>query len=154
MTNITDVREEIFKTNNTQRIIVRMRKHSETLTSQEIRDSANSVVHEIFPDWELDSRVLFVAIEVWSDYTFLAIDINHHDYNFDTAHRSTAIFPVFVLTKKRRRGWQLMRWPVGDKMLAENLAHLHNVHGFDTPTPFLETHITQTVHANPRWLQE
>ena len=154
MANISEIREEIFKNNNTQRIIVKMRKHSENLTSQEIRDSAYNVVHEIFPDWEQDSRVLFLAIEVWSDHTYLAIDINHHNYNFDTAHQSTAVFPVFVLSKKRRRGWKLVRWPLGEMMLTKKLAYLHNVHGFDTPTPFLESHISGTVHANPRWLYE
>lgn len=154
MANISEIREEIFNNNKTKRIIIRMRKHSANLTSQEIRDSAYSVANEIFPDWEHDSRVLFLAIEFWSDHTFLAIDINHHDYNFDTAHRSTTILPVFVLSKKRRTGWKLVRWPVGDKMLVEHLAHLHNVHGFDTPTPFLESHILGTAHANPRWLYE
>ena len=154
MASISEIREEIFKNNNTQGIIVRMRKHSENLASQEIRDSVYRVVHDIFPDWEHDSRVLFVAIEVWSDHTYLAIDTNHHNYNFDTANQPTAIFPVFVLSKKRRTDWQLVRWPVGDKMLTEKLAYFHNVHGFDTATPFLESHISQTVRSNPRWLYE
>ena len=152
MTSISDIREEIFKNSKTQRIVIKVHMHTDSLDSQEIRDSAYRVVDEVFPDWEHDSRILFLAIEIWSDRTYMAIDINHHDYKFDTAHKSTAIFPVFVLGKHRKRGWKIVRWPQGDELIAEKLAYLHNANGFDVATPFFENHNSRIIHANPREL--
>ena len=74
-------------------------------------------VNEIFPDWEHDSRILFLAIEM-----------NHHDYSLDTAHTNKTILPVFILTKRRRDVW---RRPQEDTSIAEELADLHNSNGFD-----------------------
>lgn len=148
MANVSDIRKEIFKNSEAQRIVIKV--HTQNLDSQEIRKSAYSFVDGIFPDWEHDNRILFLAIEVWGDRTFMAIDINNFDYNFDTAHKSTTVLPVFVLSKKREN-WNLIRWPKEDKSLAEKLAYLHNANGFDR-TPFLENHNSRVVHANPRVL--
>jgi hypothetical protein len=88
-----------------KRIFIRVK--TESLVSQDYRASANRVVSEGFPDWENDPRVLFVAIDVWSERTFIVIDINHHDYDFGTAHKAKTVFPVFVLRQygKSRTGF-------------------------------------------------
>lgn len=44
-----------------------------------------------------------LAIEVWSDRLFLAIDTNNHEYDFNITHKSAAVFPVFVLGKHGKR---------------------------------------------------
>ncbi|PLB55825.1 hypothetical protein P170DRAFT_506337 [Aspergillus steynii IBT 23096] len=122
MTSLSDIRNEILSDDIPKRLVI---KHP-------------------------DSRVLFLAIDVWSERAFLVIDINHHDYDFDTAHKDTAVFPVCVLRQRGRgRDWVLIRWPREDEPLAAMLADLHNVNGSD-PIPFLEDHTSRLVHASPR----
>ncbi|CRL30799.1 unnamed protein product [Penicillium camemberti] len=148
MASLSDIRKEILEIDIPKRIVIRLKTGS--LDSQDYRASANRVVSEVFPDWESDSRILFLVIDVWSERTFIVIDINHHDYDFWTAHKAKTVLPVFVLRQHgKRRDWVLIRWPQGDEPLGAQLADLHNVNGFDA-TPFLENHNSRIVHANPR----
>jgi hypothetical protein len=80
----------------------------------------------------------------------MAIDVNSHEYNFDTAHKNTTVIPVYVLWQHRRRGWVIVRWSQEDEPLAAKLADLYNVNSFDATTPFLENYNARIVHANPR----
>lgn len=149
ITNLSDIRREIFKTPSTKRIVIRV--HTGSLDPQDYRTSASRVVNEVFPDWEYDSRILFLAIEIWGDRAFMAIDINNHDYDFLTAHKTKTVFPVYVLREfRKRKGWALVRWPMEDGLLATKLAYLHNVNGFGVATSFLEDHHTCIVHDNIR----
>lgn len=152
--SLSDIRDEIFKNSMAQRIIIKVQ--TKILDSQDYRGSAYRVVSEIFPGWERDSRILFLAIEIWGERVFLAIDINHHDYNFKTAHKSTTILPVSVLREHRRsgRGWNLIRWPQEDRPIAKTVADLHNANGFDVQTPFLANHNSPVIYSNPRHLSE
>jgi hypothetical protein len=148
MANPTEIREEIFGNNIAKRIVIKVR--TKGLDPQNYRASASTIVSEIFPGWETDPRVLFLAIDVWSERTFIVIDINHFDYDFGTAHKIITIFPVYVLRHTNSRGWTLIRWQAEDASLGEKLAYLHNANGFDATTPFLEDHNSRIVHANPR----
>lgn len=150
--DLAAIREEIFKNGNAKRILIRIK--TKRLDSRDYRTSVYSLVSEIFPNWEHDHRILFLAIEVWSERTFIAIDINDKDYDFATAHETKTIFPVYVLRQlKRRQDWALIRWPREDGHLSERLAHLHNVNGWDATTPFLVNHNELDTYANPRWLR-
>ncbi|CAG8165422.1 unnamed protein product [Penicillium salamii] len=148
MANLPDIRREILEDDIAKRIVLKLK--TESLDSQDYRTSANRVVSEIFPDWETDPRIRFLVIDVWSERTFIVIDINYHDYDFNTAHKDKTILPVFVLRQHgRRKDWVLIRWPKEDEHLAAQLADLHRVNGFDAP-PFLEDHTIRLFHANPR----
>ena len=149
MASLSDIRKQIFGNDDAKRIIIRL--NTRILDPQDYRASANNLASEIFPEWECDSRILFLAIDVWGERTFLVIDVNRHDYDFHTAHKSKVILPVYVLRQRgKNRGWALIRWPQEDESLATKIAYLHNANGFDTPTPFLENHNSRIVHANPR----
>lgn len=149
MTNLSDIRREIFRNTEARRIVIKVR--TESLDPRDYRASAYEVVNEVFPGWEHDIRVLFLAIEAWGERTYMAIDINHHNYDFGTAHKTNTILPVYVLQQyRKRKGWALVRWPQEDEPLATKLAYLHNVNGFGIPTPFLENHNARVVHDNPR----
>jgi hypothetical protein len=149
MADLSEIREEIFKDNTAKRIVIKL--NTDSLDAQDYRGSAYRVVSEAFPNWESDRRIRFIAIDVWSERTFIVIDINHYDYDFSTAHKAQTIFPVYVLRQyRKRRGWALIRWPPEDEPLSTKVADLHNVNGFDVPTPFLENHTSRIVHANPR----
>ena len=159
MTNLPTIREEIFKSTNPQRLIIKTRTKP-NLDTQTYRDEAYQTINEIFPDWHLDSRILFLAIEVWGHRIFTAVDINNHEYDFNTAHKSKAVLPVFVLARNKRRGvgttgsWNFMRWAREDIHVAEELARLHGANGFDVGTPFMGNHNERVVYSNPRWLYE
>lgn len=147
MSDISEIHQELFKNTEPRRVVLKV--HTDKLDPQDYHTSVGEVVNEIFPDWKADDRVLFLAIEIWGDRTFMAIDLNNHDYDFEQAHKVKPVLPVYVLWKHRRKGWILVRWPQEDQSLAEKIAYLHNANGF-TETPFLEDHNSQVIHANPR----
>ncbi|KAL2830912.1 hypothetical protein BDW59DRAFT_14748 [Aspergillus cavernicola] len=147
MPSLSEIRGEIFNSNEAKRIIIRGRTKS--LDSEACHATAYRVMNEVFPDWEQDSRILFLGTEVWGKHIYMAIDINHHDYNYSTAHKDETVLPVFIL-RPYRKSWVLIRWPQGDEFLVMSLAELHRVNGYEVATPFLENHNTHIVHANPR----
>jgi hypothetical protein len=146
MSNLCGIRQEIFN-NGTIRLVVKVKTDSRD--SDDCRSLAYKVVNEVFPNWDQDSRVLFLAIEVWDNRILVGIDINRHDYNYSTAHKDNTILPVYVLQMHRKK-WVLVRWPREDESAAAKLAELHRVVGYDTATPFFENHNTRNVHAHPR----
>jgi hypothetical protein len=62
MSNIAEIREQMFEKKDAQRIIIKV--HTEKLDSQDYRFSAYKFVNGIFPNWENDKRILFLAIEI------------------------------------------------------------------------------------------
>ncbi|CRL29630.1 unnamed protein product [Penicillium camemberti] len=84
---------------------------------------------------EDDPRALSVAIDLWDDRTFIVVDINHLDYDFNTAHKIKKVFPVYVLRHGKNRGWALIRWPREDESLGAKVMYLHNANGWDVQTP-------------------
>ena len=150
MFNLANIREEIFK-DNAKRTIIRVKTKSSG--SEDCRANAYSIIGEIFPGWECDTRILFLAIQVWDDQIFINIDINWDNYNYGTAHKDETILPVHVL-RKHRGNWVLIRWPQEDERVAAELAELHHVTGYGTKTPFLKNHNLHIVYANPRELPE
>ena len=150
MSNVADIREEIFK-GNAKRIIIKKRIQSSDC--EDCRATAYNITGEIFPDWECDGRILFLAIQVWGRQIFMNIDINRDNYNYGTAHKDKTILPVHVL-RRHRGNWVLLRWPQEDERVAAELAELHRVTGYGAETPFLENHNSRIVYANPREFPE
>lgn len=79
----------------------------------------------------------------------MSINVNNFGYNFDTAHETTTILPVYVLWQHKRKGWFVVRWPQEDGSLAAKLAGLHQLNGFDAIIPFLANFNAQVVYGNP-----
>ncbi|KAJ5365685.1 hypothetical protein N7517_008571 [Penicillium concentricum] len=150
--SISDVRKVILENDVAKRIVIKVRTKS--LDTENYRDSAKGVVSEVFPGWENDPRVLPVAFDVWDERTFIVVDINHLDYDFNTAHKIKKVFPVYVLRHEKKRGWALIRWPQEDQPLGAKVMDLHNLNGWDIKTPFIEDHNTRIVYVNPRNLHE
>ncbi|CAG7956065.1 unnamed protein product [Penicillium salamii] len=148
MANLPEIRREILENDTAKRIVLKLK--TERLDSQDYRTSAKRVVSEIFPDLETDTRIRIIVIDVWTERTFIVIDINRHDYDFETADEDKTILPVSVLRQHgRRKNWVLVRWPREDENLATQVANLHRLNGFE-PTPFLQDHNTRICYANPR----
>ena len=134
MSSIIEIREKIFEKAEAQRLVIRV--HTDKLDSCDYRVSAGNFVNEIFPNWEDDSRVRFLAIEIRGDRRFMSIDVNNFGYDFDTAHETKTTLPVYILWLHERKGWFLVRWPQEDGPLATKLAELHGLNGYDAVTPF------------------
>ncbi|GES66834.1 hypothetical protein BO71DRAFT_394623 [Aspergillus terreus] len=149
MSTITELREKIFETTEAKWLVVKV--HTDRLDSHDYRVSASQFINDIFPDWENDSRIHFLAIEIRGDRTFMAIDINNSKYDFDTAHETKIILPVHIVWQHKRRGWFLVRWPREDEPLAAKIAHLHDLNGFDATTPFLANYNERVMYENPRY---
>lgn len=153
MTDISSIRQQIFKSNDAKRIVMKLT--SGQLDSRDYRNAAKRILNEYFPDWEHDNRILFLAVEVFHDRTYMAFDINHHDYNFRTAHQDKTALPVYVLRRVHKgRNWALVRLPQEDGRLCARLAELHRAHGYDVELPLIEDNTSVIVHANPRSLSE
>lgn len=92
MSSITKIREKIIEKAEAQRLVIKM--HTDKLDSCDYRVLAGNFVNEIFPNWEDDSRIRFLAIEIRGDRTFMSIDVNNFGYDFDTAHETKTTLPV------------------------------------------------------------
>jgi hypothetical protein len=153
MTDISSIRQQILKSNDAKRIVMKM--NTEQLDPHDYRNSAKRILNDILPNWEHDNRILFLAVDVFHDRTYMAFDINHHDYNFRTAHQDKTTLPVYALLRVHKgRKWALVRWPQEDDRLCTRLANLHEDHGYDIELPIVEDHTSMIVHANPRSLAE
>lgn len=149
MTDISTIRERIFEDDDAKRIVMKMKTGQ--LDSRDYLSSARRILNDIFPDWEHDKRILFLALDVFHDRTYMAFDINHHDYNFLTAHKDKTALPVYVLRRVHTgQTWALVRWPQEDDNLCKRLAELHRAHGYDFKLPIVEDHTSVIVLANPR----
>lgn len=146
--SLAEIRDEILGNDIAKRIVIKVK--TKTLDAEDYRVSATNLVNEVFPDWESDSRILFVAINVSPKRTFIVVEINHLDYDFDTAHKTKKVFPAYVLRQANARSWALVRWPPEDTRLGGRIAYLHYANGFDVAPPFFEDHHTRVVYANPR----
>lgn len=101
MSNIAQIRDKILEKTEAQRLVIKV--HTNQLDSQDYRLSAGRFMDEIFPNWENDSRIHFLAIEIRGDRTFMAVDINNVNYNFNTAHITRTVLPVYVVWQHKRR---------------------------------------------------
>lgn len=151
MSDISTIRELIFSTSTARRITMKI--NTERLDSRDYFESAKRVLDDIFPGWEHDNRILFLAVEVFADRTYMVIDINNHDYNFGTAHENKKAVHVYVLRRVHKgQSWALVRSPQDDDYVCGRLAELHRAHGYDVKLPMVEDHTSVIVHANPRSL--
>lgn len=148
MSSTAQIREKIFEKTEAQRLVIKV--HTNYLDSHDYRVSAGNFIDEIFPNWENDSRIRFLAIEIRGDRTFMAVDINNSDYDFDTAHENRIVLPVYVVLQHKRRGWFVVRWPQEDEPLATKIAELHNLNGFKATTPFFADYNQPVIYERPR----
>ncbi|KAL4912733.1 hypothetical protein BDW62DRAFT_214750 [Aspergillus aurantiobrunneus] len=149
MSDISTVRERIFKDGNEKRITMKI--NIARLDSRDYSGSAKKVLDGIFPDRKDDDRILFLAVEVFDDRTYMVLDINHHDYNFRTAHKDKRPIDVYLIRQIHKgQNWALVRSPRDNDYVCNRLADLHRAHGYDVKPPIVEDHTSIIVHANPR----
>ncbi|PYI25998.1 hypothetical protein BP00DRAFT_499087 [Aspergillus indologenus CBS 114.80] len=148
MSSTSQIREKIFEKSEAQRLVIKV--HTDHLDSCDYRLSAGKIIDELFPSWQSDSRILFLAIEIRGDRTYMVVDIYNSNYNFDTAHKTRTVLPVSVVWQHRRRGWFIVKWPQEDEPLATKITELHNLNGFNSSTPFLADYNQRVTYERPR----
>ncbi|CEL11994.1 hypothetical protein ASPCAL15088 [Aspergillus calidoustus] len=146
MSDLSSIHEKVFENSDAKRLV--MKFDTNRLDPHDYANSAKRILNEVFPDWERDSRILFLAMEVFQRRTFIAIDINHHDYDFKTAHEDEKPLPVYWLRQKKH--WTLNRIPKEDTRTCRRLAELHRSHGYNATLPLVEDCTSVIVHDDPR----
>ncbi|PWY94528.1 hypothetical protein BO94DRAFT_609892 [Aspergillus sclerotioniger CBS 115572] len=150
MSSITTIRTQILTNPHPQRLVLKL--PTKELNPQNYRLSARDFLNTIFPNYKDDNRINFLAIEIQAKHTYIAIDVNNFDYDFETAHETTTILPVYVLWNHKRNGWYLVRWSQEDEPLARKIADLHDLNGFEATVPFLADFNGVVVYENSRYL--
>ncbi|RAL14861.1 uncharacterized protein BO97DRAFT_412162 [Aspergillus homomorphus CBS 101889] len=144
----SEISEELLKDDDAKRLVIKI--NAKRLQHHDYRGSACAFFRETFPDWEDDSRINFLHIEVRGGRVFLVIDINHLEYDFKTAHTiDDTSLPVYVLSSHYKL-WALVRWPQYDDYATIQMAHLHMLNGYDAVTPFFVDNSKHMLYSNPR----
>jgi hypothetical protein len=139
---------KVFDRQESIRIIICV--YTTTLNSADYISSASEILRNFVPEWEQNSQIRMLAVEVYSRHTYIAVDVNNHSYEFGNAHKDTTLIPVYGIRQvKRTDKWLLSRLAKEDKTVAERIAELHNVNGAKEP-PFLEDHTSLIQHLNLR----
>jgi hypothetical protein len=148
MDTLASIHEKVFENSDAKRIVMKL--DTNRLDSDNYANSAKTVLNEIFPGWENDSRILFRAIIVHVRRTFMAIDINHHDYNFATAHIDEKPIPAYCLLRNKQK-WTFYRMSQKEDIdFCQRLARLHQSHGYKVYPPLVEDCTSVIVHSDPR----
>ncbi|KAJ5186497.1 hypothetical protein N7449_011261 [Penicillium cf. viridicatum] len=72
--------------------------------------SITTTISSFLSHWEKQNKVNLLAVEMQSRHTYAAIEINNYEYDFQTAHKQTFVFPVYVLKVARRSlKWRFYR---------------------------------------------
>jgi hypothetical protein len=148
MASLPNIREQIFESQDAKRIVMKLKTRH--LDSHDYVRSVKGIFDDILPDWESDQRILFLAIEIFSDRIYPVFDINHNEYNIRTAHKDSKSLPVYLLRPAHKRNESaLVRVPQEDEYIRERIAELHRLHGDKAKLPLIEDHTKRIVHANP-----
>lgn len=120
------------------------------LNMEDYLGSVSSMIANFVAVWKETAMTRLLAVEVWSQRTHFALDLNNEKYDYMTAHQEKTILPVYILRfSSRTCTWHIARYPRQDTPLADRIAVLHHANGH-SPLPFLEDHTKVITHYTPR----
>lgn len=123
---------------------------TEQLDREDYLASTRRIINPLITFWENKAELRLLAVEVWPQHCYFALDFNNDKYDYQTAHTQVVVIPVYLLRLSRRSGsWRIFRYSSGDTQLANRIADLHEGNG-QNPIPFLEDHIKGVTHYAPR----
>ncbi|KAJ5341238.1 hypothetical protein N7541_010362 [Penicillium brevicompactum] len=123
---------------------------TEKLNPEDYLASTRELISSLVDSWKEKANLQLLAVEVWTQHTYFALDFNNDEYNYDNAHTQVIVVPVYLLRLSRKSHiWTIFRHKPQDSSLARRIADLHDGNGQD-PTPFLEDHIKGVIHYAPR----
>jgi hypothetical protein len=101
-------------------------------------------------EWERNNRTRLIVLDIYPFHTYIVIDINNWQYNYNIAYRQTFPIPVYILRLSRRsKQWTFFRPAIEDQKIATSIAELHRCNGTNL-TAFLADHIRGSVYLSPR----
>ncbi|WEW56193.1 hypothetical protein PRK78_001630 [Emydomyces testavorans] len=123
---------------------------TDVLRSGDYLTSASDFIKPFVKEWESKHMTRLLVVDVYPRHTYVVVDINNHQYDYDTAHKQTFTVPVYILRLSRRDSkWAFFRRAIEDQRLAATIAELHRCNGYN-PLPFLADHIQGSVYLSPR----
>lgn len=127
---------------------------TDQLDGEDYLASTRRIISHLITFWENKADLRLLAVEVWPQHCYFALDFNNDKYDYQTAHAQVIVIPVYLLRLSRRSGaWRIFRHSSGDTQLARRIADLHEGNG-QNPIPFLEDHIKGVTHHAPRNCQQ
>ena len=100
--------------------------------------SITTTINPFLSHWQTQNKVNLIAVEMRSRHAYAAIEINNHQYDFQTAHKQTFVFPVYVLKVARRSlRWRFYRAPAEDVRVMNEIKMVHYLHREEFGTPYL-----------------
>ncbi|KAE8355662.1 hypothetical protein BDV28DRAFT_31127 [Aspergillus coremiiformis] len=148
MDNINREVLNVIEEQGTIRIVVDV--PTDILHSDNILDAASDFVRPLMDEWEKNNRTQLIVVDIYPRHTYIVIDINNWQYNYNIAHQQTFPIPVYILRLSRRsKQWIFFRRAIEDQKIAISIAELHRCNGTN-PTPFLADHIRGSVYLSPR----
>lgn len=148
MSTVNDRLRETFQREERIRIVFDV--FTETLYPTYLESTYN-LLDNVVTGWKHDERFRLLAIEIYSRHTYIVLDVNNREYDFETAHnKERNALPVYLTRQsKKSRDWVISRFPKEDDPIAKRVADLHRRNG-NKRTPFLENHNSTIVHLSPR----
>ena len=100
-------------------------------------------------DSRSDIKTCFVAANIYpGKHSYFALDVNHVNEDYETAHTDMTLIPVYHLRLSKRK-FSIARQPTLDGTVAQRIREMHNGHG-DDPLPLLDDFTRMTGYCNPR----
>ena len=86
--NPTEIRDEIFGDKNAKRTVIKWGLKDLIFKIIALQPVLSAAMYSP-PGKPIHMFCFSLLIDVWSERTFIVIDINHFDFDFDTAHKTT-----------------------------------------------------------------
>ncbi|KAJ5419717.1 uncharacterized protein N7487_003267 [Penicillium crustosum] len=100
--------------------------------------SITTTINPFLSHWKMQNKVNLLAVEMQPRHAYAAIEINNHEYDFQTAHKQTFVFPVYVLKVSRRSlRWRFYRAPTEDVRVMNEVKMVHYLHREELGAPYL-----------------
>ncbi|KAL4783583.1 hypothetical protein BJX76DRAFT_357848 [Aspergillus varians] len=110
----------LFKTDEPRRIVIVVRTEQQ-LNPDNYLAAVHTIIDDLAPGWHQDERIKLVAVDIYPGRTYIAIDVNNREYDFQTVHETTAILPAYSARIRRRtRKWLVMRGQPYDSRVADD----------------------------------
>lgn len=132
-----------------KRILILMRDSSRhwLKTDAEIIDTALQLISQQALNLN-DYR--FIAKEMWGTVTFYIVDLFHHDYDPDTAHKEGENdLPLIIVRFSKKKETALQEKQTMEDFVNQRLRQLHDDEGYGSKPPFYVDHRDGKIPSYP-----
>jgi hypothetical protein len=133
-----EINSQVFNTiEDSHRVRIIIDLPTSILSAEDYLSAAANIIKPFLSEWETKHSIRLLAVEVYPQHTYIAIDINGEQYGYHTAHKQISVLPVHILSLSRRSNkWKFFRHAMEDQVVACRIAELHRLNGQE-PLPSL-----------------